>query len=118
MPTITHNKSLKEKRAQRVRRYMHGTAERPRLTVSRSNKHLVLQAINDDTHVVIAAVSDLGKAGMKGTKTERAALLGKQIAEQLKKTKVSKLMFDRGSYQYHGRVAAVADALRKEGIEV
>lgn len=98
---------------------MHGTAERPRLNIFRSNKHLLLQAINDDTGLVVASVSDAGKASkVTGTKTEHAQALAKKLGEKLTKAKVGKLMIDRGSYKYHGRVKAVAEALREGGIEV
>lgn len=98
---------------------MVGTAVRPRLTVFRSNKHVYIQAINDETAKVIASVSDAGKASkFKGTKSERATQVAQEMGKKLAKAKVTKLMFDRGSYKYHGRVKAVAQALREGGIEV
>lgn len=98
---------------------MNGTAERPRLTIFRSNKRLFLQAINDETHTVVAAMTDSGKTStFKGTKTERATQITQALLKKLAKAKVTKLTFDRGSYKYHGRVKAVALALREGGIEV
>lgn len=120
MPKIKHLRSTEQRRALRVRRKMHGTAERPRLSVNRSNQHTFLQVINDDKGVTIASASDMGKpaAAMKGTKTERATALAQAIVEQLRKLKVSALIFDRGAFRYHGRVKAVAEALREAGLKV
>lgn len=109
-------------RARRVRGKIHGTAERPRLTVFRSNKYTYLQAINDDTGETVASINDLmikkDAKKLTGTKSERAQKLAAEISKQLKKKKVTKLVFDRGSYRYHGRLKLVADAVRAEGIEV
>lgn len=131
---ISHALSLAEKRKLRVRGKLHGTAERPRLTVFRSNQYTYLQAIDDDAGQVLAAANELSlskgtttakagsasgrKAGLTGTKKERAEQVALAIAEQLQKAKITKLTFDRGSYTYHGRLQVVADALRKAGIEV
>lgn len=120
---ITHNQSRAVKRKQRVRAKIHGTAERPRLTVFRSNQFTYLQAIDDDKGVTVAASNELNmakgkKGGLTGTKKERAEQVAAALATKLKEVKVSKLAFDRGSYTYHGRLQVVADALRKAGIEV
>ncbi len=103
------------RRENRVRGKLHGTAERPRLSVHRSNKHIFMQAINDDAGLTVAAISD--QKITDGTKTESASKAATQLAAALKKAGVSKIVFDRGGYRYHGRVRAVADALRQEGIE-
>lgn len=118
-----------DKRKKRVRGKIFGTALRPRLTVFRSNAHTYLQVINDEQGVTLAAASDLGRTGKKaavkkdrqalaGTKSERSAQLAKEIVSELKSKKVNKLVFDRGSYRYHGRLKVIADTLRSEGIEV
>lgn len=103
------------RRQRRVRAELHGTAERPRLSVYRSNKSVYIQAINDDAGATIAASSD---AKQTGTKTERAIATARVVAAALKKAGVSKLTFDRGHYRYHGRVQALADTLREEGMEL
>jgi large subunit ribosomal protein L18 len=105
------------RRVRRVRAKMHGTAVRPRVTVMRSNQHIYLQAINDDLGTTIASSSDV-QTKVKGTKTERSVAAGQDLAGKLKAAKVNQVTFDRGAYKYHGRVKAVAEALRTEGIEV
>jgi len=106
-------------RHNRVRKKIHGTAERPRLSLYRSNKHIMLQVINDDLGVTIASVSSneptLRSAG--GSTVDAAKALGKTVAERAKAAGVSKVVFDRGGYLYHGRVAAVAEAAREAGLE-
>lgn len=101
----------------RIRAKLHGTAVRPRLSVYRSNKHTSLQVINDDTGMTIAAANDKKIEGQL-TKTERAIKTAQLVADQLAKQKVKALVFDRGSYRYHGRVKAIADAMRAAGVEV
>lgn len=119
MPRIKHNQTLKEKRRQRVRSKLFGTATRPRLSVLRSNEHLFLQVIDDEIGKTLLANSDSGKANqLTGTKTEKAVQLAKAIAKQLKTKKIEKLVFDRAHYKYHGRVKAVAETLRQEGIQI
>lgn len=118
------------KRTNRIRRHargrarISGTSERPRVVVFKSNAHMYVQAIDDDANKTIAAVSDLpaGKAGAKlakkGTKTDHASAVGTKLAELLKKKNVTVVVFDKGGFKYHGRVKAVAEALRVEGITV
>lgn len=103
-------------RAKRTRASMHGTAERPRLSVHISNKHVIAQIINDDEGKTLAYATTVGSK-ITGTMTEKAATIGTQIAKSAKKAKVSKVVFDRGSRLYAGRLAALADAARKEGLE-
>lgn len=103
-------------RAKRTRAKIHGTAERPRLTVHFSNLHIVAQVIDDDKKTTLAAATTVG-AKMTGTKTEKAAKIGAEIAKKAKAAKVSKVVFDRGSKLYAGRMSAFADAARKEGLE-
>ncbi|MBQ3306039.1 50S ribosomal protein L18 [Candidatus Saccharibacteria bacterium] len=105
-----------EYRANRTRAKIHGTAERPRLTVHMSNLHITAQVIDDDKKVTLAYATTVGKK-LTGTKTEKAAAIGKEIAEKAKKAKVKTVVFDRGSKLYAGRMSALADAARKEGLE-
>lgn len=113
------NQLKRQRRLRRVRSKIFGTAERPRVSVYRSNQHIALQAINDELGVTIASGSDLGKAKkITGTKTERAIAAAKELAEGLKKAKVTKVSYDRGIFKYHGRIKAAAQTLRELGIEV
>ena len=118
MSVIKHNETLAEKRKKRVRSKMMGTVERPRLNVLRSNEHISLQVIDDEAGKTLVAASDLGKKKIAGTKSERAAKVTAELVKSLKKAKIVKLQFDRGSYKYHGRVKVVAETLRAEGINV
>lgn len=103
-------------RRNRTRATMHGTAERPRLSVIISNRHISAQLINDDTSKSMTAVSTAGKP-IKGTMTERATALGVEFAKKAKTIKVSKIVLDRGDKKYHGRIKAFADAARENGLE-
>jgi large subunit ribosomal protein L18 len=105
-----------EFRANRTRAKIHGTAERPRLTVHISNQHITAQVIDDDAMKTLAYATTVGSKA-KGTKTEKCAEIGKEIAAKAKKAKVTKVVFDRGSKAYAGRLSALADAARKEGLE-
>lgn len=122
MQKINQNVTLAEKRARRVRGKIHGTAERPRLTVFRSNKYTYLQAIDDNAGKTLAAANDLSvtKTGVKleGKKTENAVTITQELVKQLKSKKITALTFDRGSYRYHGRLKLVAETLREAGIKV
>ena len=103
-------------RANRTRAKIHGTADRPRLTVNISNQHIIAQIVDDDAKKTLAYATTVGSK-LKGTKTEKCAEIGKEIAEKAKKAKVSKVVFDRGANAYAGRLSALADAARKEGLE-
>ena len=105
-----------EYRAKRTRAKIHGTSERPRLTVHFSNVHITAQIIDDDKKTTLAYATTVGTK-MTGTKTEKAAKIGAEIAKKAKAAKVSKVVFDRGSKLYAGRMSALADAARKEGLE-
>ena len=98
----------------RVRKNVNGTAERPRLSVFRSNKQIYAQVINDVTATTVAAASSLGLEAMP--KTEQAQKVGALVAEAAKKAGVSSVVFDRNGYLYHGRVKALADAAREAGL--
>ena len=103
-------------RANRTRAKIHGTAERPRLSVHMSNLHITAQVIDDDKKVTLAYATTVGSK-LAGSKAEKAAAIGKEIAEKAKKAKVKAVVFDRGSKLYAGRMSALADAARKEGLE-
>jgi large subunit ribosomal protein L18 len=103
------------KRHLRVRNKITGTPERPRLVVFRSLKHIYAQLVDDSASRTIATVSDLNVE--QGKKSERAAEVGKQIAERAKSAGITRVVFDRAGYRYHGRIKAVADGARKGGLE-
>jgi large subunit ribosomal protein L18 len=105
-----------EFRANRTRAKIHGTAERPRLSVNISNTHVTAQIIDDDKGATLAYATTVGSK-QKGSKSELAAFIGSEIAKKAKKAKISKVVFDRGSRLYAGRMSALADAARKEGLE-
>ena len=98
----------------RIRKVVSGTEARPRLSVFRSNKEIYAQLINDIDGKTIAAASS---KDIKGTKIEQAGAVGKAIAEKSIAAGVSKVVFDRGGYIYHGRVQAVAEGIREKGIK-
>ena len=103
-------------RAKRTRAKIHGTAEKPRLTVHFSNHHIVAQLIDDDKGVTLAYATTVG-AKTSGSKIERATAVGTEIAKKAKSAKIKKVVFDRGAKLYAGRMSALADAARKEGLE-
>ena len=103
-------------RAKRTRAKIHGTAERPRLSVHISNQHITAQIIDDDKSATLAYATTVGSK-LTGTKTEKAAAIGKEIADKAKKAKIKTVVFDRGAKLYAGRLSALADAARKEGLE-
>ncbi len=103
-------------RAARVRARVTGTAERPRLSVTISNKHVSAQLIDDVASKTIVAATTVG-AKQTGNLSEQAAFIGAEIAMKAKKAKVTAVVFDRNGRQYAKRLAALADAARKEGLE-
>ena len=111
---------LRQRRHARVRRQVSGTAERPRLAVFRSNRHIVAQVIDDRDGVTLASASSHeADVRASGDKAGRAAAtrVGAMVAERARSAGVSTVVFDRGGYRYHGRVAALADAAREAGLE-
>ncbi len=110
----------RQRRHARVRKTVSGTPTRPRLNVFRSSAHIYAQVIDDLAGRTLAAASDADKAlaaEIKGkSKTERAIVVGKAVAERAQANGVSLVVFDRGGYQYHGRVRALADAAREAGL--
>lgn len=110
-----------ERRKKRVRGKMQGTAEKPRVSVVRSNKHIRVQAIDDVAAKTLVSAADTAltaKESKGATKTQKASLVGQKLASALQKKKITTVIFDRGQYKYHGRVKAVAEALREAGIKV
>jgi large subunit ribosomal protein L18 len=117
MSRLTQKRQAQALRKTRVRKKVIGTAERPRLSVTISNMHISAQVIDDSAQKTLASATTVG-AKTKGTMTEKAAAIGKQLALNAKKAKISTVVFDRNGRQYAGRLKALADAVRKEGIEV
>lgn len=109
------------RRKRRVRARVTGTSERPRMTVFRSNKHIYVQVVDDNLAVSLAAVSTLSKevkAKLEGQdKTGEAKVIGAAIAEACKGKGITKVVFDRNGYAYHGRISALAAAARDAGLE-
>jgi len=104
----------------RVRKTVAGSAERPRLVVFRSSKHIYAQVVDDNTGVTLVGAADSSEGIQvdgKG-KTARSFGLGRLLAAKAKEKGITKVVFDRGGYQYHGRVKAVADGARKGGLEL
>lgn len=99
----------------RIRKSVKGTAERPRLSVFRSNKQIYAQVINDITGTTLASASSLGLEKMN--KTEQAKKVGELVANKAKEAGVEKIVFDRNGYLYHGRVQALAAAAREGGLK-
>ena len=113
MKKVTKNQ--RQIRHRRVRAKVSGTAERPRFSVFRSNKHLFLQLIDDSKGKTLVSTSDY-KVKKKVAKTEKAKEAGKELAHLAKAKKIEKVVFDRGGYKYQVRIKAAADAAREEGL--
>jgi len=111
----------RDRRARRTRARLHGTAQKPRLSVFRSSQHIYAQVIDDDAGSTLAAVSSLTKdlegALSEATKTDASKKVGEAIAKACIAKGIKEVVFDRGGYQYHGRISALADAARKAGLE-
>jgi large subunit ribosomal protein L18 len=103
-------------RSKRTRSNIHGTEQRPRLSVSISNKHVSAQIINDDTGTTLAHVTTVNSKHV-GTMIEKSKLIGVEIAKKAKAKKINKVSFDRGAKQYHGRIKSLADSARENGLE-
>ena len=106
----------KRLRKNRVRARVNGTADRPRLTVFISNKHVSVQIIDDTKGITIVSATTVGTK-LAGSMTELAAKVGSDIAKKAKKAKINAVVFDSNGRQYAGRLSALADAARKEGLE-
>jgi large subunit ribosomal protein L18 len=117
MPALTVREA-RQRRHKRVRGKVAGTAERPRLVVTRSNRGIVGQLVDDTSGRTLASAGWLQvKKSFKGDKTAQAAEVGKLLAESAKKAGIDVAVFDRGGYLYHGRVKALADAAREGGLK-
>ena len=119
MARTDHKLELRRRRHARVRRRVRGSAERPRLAVFRSNKHISAQLIDDDGGRTLAAASSVeeGLRGASGGNIDAAGKVGSLVASRAKAAGITAVVFDRGGFAYHGRVAALADAARAEGLE-
>ena len=106
---------MRKIRHERVRAKISGTPECPRLSVYRSNKNISAQIIDDVNGITLASASSLKLEN--GSNIEAASVVGKMIAEEAKKANITKVVFDRGGYLYHGRVQALAEAARENGLE-
>lgn len=115
---MKRGRDTQDRRRARVRRKLRGTAERPRLSIYRSNKYIYAQVINDTEGVTLASASsqepDLRSNRLN---VETAAKVGTLVADRAKEAGVNTVVFDRGSYKFHGRLKALADAAREEGLE-
>lgn len=111
---------IRKRRSNRVRARIKGSAEKPRLSIFRSNKYLYAQLIDDSSGKTLISFSTLGADKNKSSenKISKATKLGKEVAAGMKQAGLQAVVFDRGRYAYHGRVQAVAEALREEGIKV
>src|SRR5215216_779122 len=116
MPAIPKSREqYRARRHLRVRKKVTGTAERPRLVVFRSLKHITAQIVDDTARRTLITVSSTDLES--GKKTEKSTTVGKRIAERAKEAGITRVVFDRAGYKYHGRVKAVADGAREGGLE-
>lgn len=116
MDRLTHKTQIAARRSNRVRTRLTGTAERPRLSVHISNLHISAQIIDDTKRTTMAYATTVGRK-LEGNMTAKAVVIGEEIAKKALKAKVSKVVFDRGPKNYHGRVKSLADAARAGGLE-
>lgn len=106
-----------KRRATRIRSKIQGTQDRPRLSIDRSNTNIYAQVIDDTKGKTLFGLSLKSLEKVTGSKSEKAKLLGMKFAEEAKKHKVTKVVFDKGSYKYHGRVKSFAEGAREGGLE-
>lgn len=112
------SRAARQRRHERVRKQVVGSSARPRLAVFRSNRHIVAQVIDDSTGRTLAAASSLEQdLRERGGNVSAATTVGERVAERAKAAGVSAVVFDRGGFRYHGRIAALADAARNAGLE-
>ncbi|MBW3575260.1 MAG: 50S ribosomal protein L18 [Actinobacteria bacterium] len=120
--STTSRHAARQRRHHRVRKKVQGSAERPRLAVFRSNRHTVAQVIDDRSGRTLAAASTLEagvRSGGQSTSDRRAAAtVGRLVAERARAAGIQRVVFDRGGFLYHGRIAAVAEAAREAGLEL
>ncbi|HEX6353941.1 50S ribosomal protein L18 [Actinophytocola sp.] len=115
----TRRRVAKARRHFRVRRKVQGTAERPRLSVTRSSRHIVAQLVDDLAGRTLASATSLEAdvRAVDGDKKARSTKVGQLLADRAKNAGITKVVFDRGGHDYHGRIAALADAAREAGLE-
>jgi len=101
----------------RIRKNISGTSEMPRLSVFRSNKQIYAQIIDDTTGKTIVSASSYNNKAVSGNKSDQAAVVGKEVAEKAIKAGITKVVFDRNGYLYHGRVKSLADSARENGLK-
>ncbi|HUD05518.1 MAG TPA: 50S ribosomal protein L18 [Candidatus Saccharimonadales bacterium] len=117
MDRLEHKSLNKTLRKQRVRAKITESAERPRLSIKITNRHIVAQIIDDTKSTTLASVTTVGQKNAGGSMSERAAWVGEQIANKAKTAKISQVVLDRGDHLYHGRIKVLADAARDKGLE-
>jgi large subunit ribosomal protein L18 len=119
MTQVASRTAARHERHARIRLRVRGTPDRPRLAVFRSLGHVYAQVIDDTSGRTLAAASTRERelAGSSGTKSERAAIVGRLLAERAKSAGVERVVFDRAGFRYHGRVKALADAARGAGLD-
>lgn len=114
MKQITVKQKRYDQRKRRVRAKISGNADRPRLSVFRSLKHIYAQIIDDDRGITLASASDMG---VKGRKSEVASKVGEELAKKAIASKIKKVAFDKGASRFHGRVKALAEGARRGGLD-
>jgi len=112
---IVDRKENRTRRHSRIRKQISGTSDRVRLCVMVSNKHIYAQLVDDEKSATLASVSSSGKDGVGRKNADGAKLIGQRLAAIAKEIGVKNIVFDRGGYKYHGRVKAIADAVREAG---
>lgn len=117
---MAHDKTARRRRIKsRFKQTIIGTAERPRLSVFRSNKQIYVQLIDDESGRTLASAKSLGdKGAQKENKIEQAKIVGKEIAAAAKKAGISSAIFDRNGYLYHGRIKSLAESVRENGLTI
>lgn len=118
MDNLSHKLANRTRRKNRVRSIVHGDDNRPRLSVYVSHRHITAQLVDDSKGRTIAYSTTVGKKNLPANLSERAKWIGTDIAKKAKAKKLKHAVFDRGHRLYHGRVAALADAAREEGLEI
>jgi large subunit ribosomal protein L18 len=116
--SLKNRNKARKSRVFRVRKKLHGSAEKPRLSVSKTNCHIYAQLINDDMGVTLAGFGTLTKeCSVKEKSKDAAREVGKQIAELAKKRNINSVVFDRGRYKFHGIIAELANSAREAGLQ-
>lgn len=117
MDRLAHTLSRLQLRKNRIRSRITGTTERPRLSVHISNRHISAQIIDDTKSKTVVSITTVGQKKVTGNMTEKAIWAGSEIAKKAKDAKIKRVVFDRGGHIFHGRVKALADAAREQGLE-